>query len=302
MAFFLHPLARHPPGVMLGVRVSYPAHITFATGPRMTYFRYRDDEPSLGSVLAGFVAGTLAGFAAGVIVGQRVGGLSGLASRVRGRLQGLQDELEDEFEGDEEDYGEYDLYDDEDGDTVDAELEERVLEAFRNDPVLANCPIDIGAIGEGIIELSGWVNTDEESEHAVTIAAGTPGVETVVNRLEIGEEEELYEDNAERYENGDPALNTKRWEGQRMGTGPRRQGTSDEPDRHADPKPKLENRWLDERQAVSNAADDIPGVGERLADAPPEVKPDRTGGSPIAPGGVPKGDHVKPPEQEGHAP
>lgn len=301
MAFFLHPLARRPPGVKLGVRVSYLPAITFATGPRMHHFRYRDEEPSLGSVLVGFAAGTLAGFAAGVIVGQRVGGLSGLTSRLRGQLQGLHEQLEDEFEENGDDYVDYDGYDDEDEDTVDSELEERVLEAFQNDPILAECPIDIGAIGEGIIELSGWVNTEDESEHAVTIAAGTPGVDTVVNRLEVGEEEELYEDNAERYENGDPALNTKRWEGQRMGTGPRRQGTSDEPDRHADPKPKLEDRWLDERHALRDAADDMPGVGDRPADAAPEVKPDRAGGSPIAPGGVPKGDHVMPPENEGHA-
>ena len=30
------------------------------------------------------------------------------------------------------------------------ELEERVLEAFRNDPILAERAIDIGAIGDGI--------------------------------------------------------------------------------------------------------------------------------------------------------
>ena len=36
-------------------------------------------------------------------------------------------------------------------------LEERVLEAFHNDPVLAERAIDIGAIGTGVIELTGWV-------------------------------------------------------------------------------------------------------------------------------------------------
>jgi hypothetical protein len=264
----------------------------------MTSFRYRDDDASLGSVLIGFAAGTLAGLAVGVVVAQRVGGLSGLTSRIRERLRGMEEELGDNG-FDDDGFDEYDEFEEED--SVDAELEERVLEAFENDPVLAERPIDIGAIGEGIIELSGWVNTDQESEHAVTIAAGTPGVDTVVNRLEIGEEEEMLDDNADRYENGDPALRTKRWEGQRVGTGPRRQGTSDEPDRHADPKPRLEERSLSERNAVRDAADDMPGNGERKADVSKSVKPDRTGGSPIAPGGVPKGDHVKqPPQQEGH--
>ena len=44
------------------------------------------------------------------------------------------------------------------------DLEERVLEAFRNDPILSERAIDIGAIGEGIIELTGWVDTEDEAD------------------------------------------------------------------------------------------------------------------------------------------
>ena len=51
-----------------------------------------------------------------------------------------------------------------------------------------------------------------------------------------------------------------------MGTGKRRQGTSDEMDRHADPKPTLEDRWLNEREAVRNAAEDLDEISaERRA-------------------------------------
>jgi BON domain len=64
-----------------------------------------------------------------------------------------------------------------------AELEARVLETFRNDPVLVDRPIDIGAIGTGIIELTGWVDAAEEVRHATTLTRGTIGVHTVVNRL-----------------------------------------------------------------------------------------------------------------------
>jgi hypothetical protein len=64
-----------------------------------------------------------------------------------------------------------------------AELEARVLETFRNDPVLVDRPIDIGAIGTGIIELTGWVDAPEEIRHATTLTRGTIGVHTVVNRL-----------------------------------------------------------------------------------------------------------------------
>ena len=64
-----------------------------------------------------------------------------------------------------------------------AELEARVLETFRNDPILVDRPIDIGAIGTGIIELTGWVDRPEEVRHATTLTRGTIGVTTVVNRL-----------------------------------------------------------------------------------------------------------------------
>ena len=64
-----------------------------------------------------------------------------------------------------------------------AELEARVLETFRNDPILVDRPIDIGAIGTGIIELTGWVDATAEVRHATTLTRGTIGVHTVVNRL-----------------------------------------------------------------------------------------------------------------------
>lgn len=65
------------------------------------------------------------------------------------------------------------------------ELEARVLETFRNDPVLMDRPIDIGAIGTGIIELTGWVDAPDEVRLATTLTRGTIGVSTVVNRLLI---------------------------------------------------------------------------------------------------------------------
>ena len=64
-----------------------------------------------------------------------------------------------------------------------AELEARVLETFRNDPILVDRPIDIGAVGTGIIELTGWVDRAEEVRHATTLTRGTIGVHTVINRL-----------------------------------------------------------------------------------------------------------------------
>jgi BON domain-containing protein len=173
------------------------------------------------------------------------------------------------------------------------ELEERVLEAFRNDPVLSERAVDIGAIGRGIIELTGWVHTDDETQHAVTVTRGVPGVDTVVNRLVVRDEEDRMNDSGRRYESGE-AETSPRWEGQGVGTGRPRQGTSADPGRHADPKPVLEDRWQGKDKAIRAAAEDLDGVAERRANVE-DIPGDRTGGSPVAPSGVPKGDHVADP-------
>lgn len=253
----------------------------------MASFRYRDRGTSGAGIALSIAAGALAGFVAGVVVAQRAGGFAGLTSKLRERFgYGASEEYaspgaEDDFEAEEEYTG--------------ATLEERVLEAYMNDPVLSERAVDIGEIGEGIIELAGWVETEEEADHAVTLARGVPGVETVVNRLNVGEEEAMLEENYERLEAGDPALSEAHWEGQQVGTGRRRQGSSAEIDRHADPRPEMEDKWLSEREAIRQAAESTEGIAERRRSAKKTARGDRTGGAPVAPTGVPKGDHVAEP-------
>ena len=274
---------------------------------RFTYmspFRYRDEESNVASAL--YVAlGALAGFAAGVVVAQQYGGFSGLTSKIRDRIGGLRNGTGAEDEEDEAQLGahahdhEYDEddddYDDEtDDSSLDAteELEERVLEAFRNDPVLSERAIDIGAIDEGIVELTGWVNADDEAQQAVVVARGVPGVDTVVNRLSVRAEEDLYDELADRYEDGDPSLTEGQWEGQSVGTGQRRQGTSAEVDRHEDPRVELEEKVLDKVYLDADEEADIKAERRHRAKPP---RGGRTDGSPIAPTGVPKSDHVADP-------
>lgn len=251
----------------------------------MARYRFRDRrDDSIASTLAGLFVGALAGFAVGVVAAQKVGGIHGLASRFRERVRGVRDEIlrPDLFED------EFDEYEEEAEEEEFVAIERNVLEAFRNDPILAERAVDISATRDDIVELSGWVHSDEEAEHAVTIARGVPGVATVVNRLSIGEEEARLADVARRHAEGDPALTESRWEGQRVGTGRRRQGNSEEPDRHADPKPKLESRWLEEQEALRHAADEVPGAARR----PARTRTERSRG-------VPKGDHVSGEEARG---
>jgi len=245
----------------------------------MSPLRYRDDDSHTSGLLF-LAAGAVLGLAAGLVVADRFGGFSALTSKLRERVgRQFEDDIdEDDVEMDEDDEA----------------LEERVLEAFRNDPVLAERAVDIGAIDDGIIELTGWVHAPDEATHAVTITRGVPGVETVVNRLDVrlaGREdpEEIDDDPGAPSPGG-------RWEGQQVGTGRRRQGNSAEADRHADPKPELEDRWLSKEQAIREAAGDVEGNAERRRSAKKAQKGDRTGGSPIAPTGVPKADHVADPD------
>lgn len=64
-------------------------------------------------------------------------------------------------------------------------LEQRVLEVFLNDPILAGRAIDIGAVGNGVIELTGWVHTAPDVTHAITLARGVPGVRAVESDLSV---------------------------------------------------------------------------------------------------------------------
>jgi hypothetical protein len=113
----------------------------------------------------------------------------------------------------------------------------------------------------------------------------------VVNRLVIRTDEDLFDDAAHRYEDGDPAFTERHWEGQQVGTGRRRQGNSTEVDRHADPRTVLEDRSLSEDRAFMAAADEIPAA-ERRTKAKKATRGGRTDGSSVAPSGVPKADHV----------
>ena len=261
----------------------------------MSYLRFKDeDDSSIAGTVAPVLLGALAGFAVGMIVAQRVGGFKGIADSVRRRGKGVVDSLS-ATPAVADDFAEYDEFEDDVIEELDGAsgLEENVLEAFRNDPILAERAVDIGGIGESTIELAGWVTTEEEAEHAVTIARGVPGVQTVLNRIAIGEDEERVADNARLFAEGDDAHTEAQWEGRTVGTGRRRQGNSAEIDRHSDPRVDLVEKWTESEAETLAAAEDVEAISaERRAREKKVVKGDRTGGSPIAPTGVPKSDHV----------
>ena len=132
-AFFLHRFAKLS-------FVSYPCGRPFATGFRyvISAFRGRRRSSTAGTVTS-VLLGAVAGFAVGMFVAQRVGGFSGLADKVRRRSRPAEDEAEASAPAVADDFSEYDEDDDdelEDEGVPNEGLEERVLEAFRNDPIL----------------------------------------------------------------------------------------------------------------------------------------------------------------------
>ena len=115
-----------------------------------------------------------------------------------------------------------------------AALEEATVEALRSDERAGRRAIDVAALGDGIIELTGTVATEDEARRAVEVAQRVDAVHTVVNRLAIGAVEEHIVRTRRRFDDGDPALTETHWYGVRVGTGRRRQGVSTDPDRNDD--------------------------------------------------------------------
>jgi hypothetical protein len=115
-----------------------------------------------------------------------------------------------------------------------AELEEAAVEALRSDDLAGRRAIDVAAVGDGIVELSGVVEEQDEARRAVDIAQRVEGVHTVINRLSVGTVERQLIRTRRRYETGDPALTEPHWYGMRVGMGRRRQSAATDPDRSDD--------------------------------------------------------------------
>ena len=64
-------------------------------------------------------------------------------------------------------------------------LEERVLVALRNEPILGARSIELAVVGDGVVELTGSVNAIEEVSRAAALVRSVPGVSMVLNRIEV---------------------------------------------------------------------------------------------------------------------
>ena len=124
-----------------------------------------------------------------LVAGASIGVVAGvLAARIMGRAEptAAEDDIDDELEDEEEEEDDDDEEEEDDeADDEDLELDARVLEAFSNDPILAERDIEIEATDDDGILLHGRVRTPHEVKHAVTIARGVPGVIAVRHKLSV---------------------------------------------------------------------------------------------------------------------
>jgi hypothetical protein len=95
------------------------------------------------------------------------------------------DDLDEELDGELTDVLDEAADDDADDAGDESEIGLRVLEAFSNDPILAERAVEIDADDNGRVVLHGDVRTSREVAHAVTIAGGVPGVTGVRQRLSV---------------------------------------------------------------------------------------------------------------------
>ena len=165
----------------------------------MARLRFRGRSQQRNGMLVLVALGAVAGLALGVLLAEKSGGLDGLKTRVRNAKRRRRVDEHDHADDDHLAPGVAPRYaaDAADGEHADedvlreahrpseAELEARVLEVFRNDPTLRGRAIDIGAIGDGTIELTGWVHSPAELTHALTLAGGVPDVEEVMDSLTV---------------------------------------------------------------------------------------------------------------------
>jgi hypothetical protein len=112
------------------------------------------------------------------------------------------------------------------------QLEDQVIRALRADQTLRARGIDVAVIAPGIVELTGFVETENEAHHAVNVAQSVIGARTVLNRLEHGDLEQRLR--RQRRRERAEANAASRWYGMGVGMGRRRQARTTDPDRRDD--------------------------------------------------------------------
>lgn len=138
-------------------------------------------------------------------------------------------------------------------------LEKRVIRALRSQPGTREQAVDVEALGAGVVELSGYVDTEQMAREVVELVDRVPGVHAVFNRLDVRSVEMRLRKNRTR---GSGA--GTRWYGGGVGIGRRRQNPATDPQRrddHADLKLKA---LQPNRDDVLSEVEEMEGSGVEI--------------------------------------
>jgi hypothetical protein len=139
-------------------------------------------------------------------------------------------------------------------------LEKRVIRGLRARRSTRDQPIDVEAVGAGVVELSGYVETEELAREVVELVDAIPGVHAVFNRLAVRAVEARLQQNRTRSTEREGT----RWYGGSVGIGRRRQSAATDParrDDHADLKLKA---LMPNRDDVLSEVEEMEGTGVEI--------------------------------------
>lgn len=138
-------------------------------------------------------------------------------------------------------------------------LEKRVVQALLDDEISRTQPIDISAVGSGVIEVSGAVDAKAHIRHVVDLINSVPGVYAVLNRLDVNRAAGDRQPVRQRNEAQSP-----RWYGGTVGIGKRRQSASTDPRRRDDHASMLSRAMQPNRDDVLTEVEEAEGTGVRI--------------------------------------
>ncbi len=144
-------------------------------------------------------------------------------------------------------------------------LEARVTDALEQEGFLARRGIEVGALANGIVELTGRVRDEAEAERVVAVVQRVPGVRTVLNRMDTEILEEHLADVRRRNAERGPGERETHWTGFNVGMGMRRQGHETDPDRRDD-KADIVSRELGVDRATELASEVLDKVAPGVTD------------------------------------
>jgi hypothetical protein len=139
-------------------------------------------------------------------------------------------------------------------------LEKRVIRALRARRSTRDQAVDIEAVGAGVVELSGFVDTEELAREVVELVDSVPGVHAVFNRMDVRSVEARLRESRTRSRGGEGT----RWYGGNVGIGRRRQSPATDPARRDDHTDLKLKSLQPNREDVLSEVEEMEGTGVEI--------------------------------------